>query len=289
VLLVVVFRGTLSGCHPNLLLGVSLWSGCHPNLLRWKSGSFQNGTPMNKFIGCTCSNLINQVRAYSQPASAGLGFCEASVLTDAAIRLVICRGWAIENSEFLGKTEFIPCLSVPFRVIPCYSVAVFRATWSGWHPNLLMWRSGSFQNATPMNKFIGCTYSNLMNQVRAHSQPASAGLGFCEASVLTDADIRLVICRGWRIENSEFLGKTEFIPCLSVPFRVIPCYSVAVFRATWSGWHPNLLMWRSGSFQNATPMNEFIGCTAPAQTWWIRFVLIHNLLQQVWVLVRRRF
>jgi hypothetical protein len=103
-----------------------------------------------------------------------------------------------------------------FRVIPCYSVAVFRATWSGCHPNLLMCKSGSFQNATPMNKFIGCTCSNLINQVRAYSQPASAGLGFCEASVLTDADIRLVICRGWRIENNEFLGKTEFFPCYSV-------------------------------------------------------------------------
>jgi len=39
-----------------------------------------------------------------------------------------------------------------------------------------------------MNKFIGYTYSNLINQVRAYSQPASAGLGFGEASVLTDAD-----------------------------------------------------------------------------------------------------
>jgi hypothetical protein len=91
--------------------------------------------------------------------------------------------------------------------------------------------------STPMNEFIGCQNPNLINQVHPHPQPASAGLGFCEASVLTDADIRLVICRGWRIENNEFLGKTEFIPCHSVLFRgfirgffrAFPCYSVALF------------------------------------------------------------
>jgi hypothetical protein len=41
-----------------------------------------------------------------------------------------------------------------------------------------------------MNEFIGCLHPNLINQVRTHLQPASAGLSFCEASVLTDADIR---------------------------------------------------------------------------------------------------
>jgi len=50
-----------------------------------------------------------------------------------------------EKSEFLEKSEFIPCHSVSFRgnfcVFPWYSVALFvvyfLSTWSGKHPNLL--------------------------------------------------------------------------------------------------------------------------------------------------------